>query len=84
MSFKIYSDHELAGGVWTPPKGKCLLALSLFDAKAFGDTGGYMVTFDDGGYFLPEGEGVYGNLITGSDHFTLDLATLPDKIAALK
>ena len=84
VSFKIYSDHELAGGVWTPPKGKCLLALSLFDAKAFGDTDGYMVTFDNAGYFVPEEDGLYANLVIGSNHFTIDPTTLPDKIAALE
>lgn len=64
--------------------GECLLALSWFDAEVFGGPGSYMVTFDDGGYFLPQEDGLYGNVIKGESHFTIDIATLPNKIAELK
>ena len=64
--------------------GECLLALSWFDAEAFGGPAGYMVTFDNAGYFVPEEDGLYANLATGRNHLTIDPTTLPDKIAALK
>ena len=63
--------------------GECILALSWFEAEAFGGPASYMVTFDDCGYFLPAEDGLYENAVTGNNHLSVYPSTLPEKIEKL-